>query len=170
MVLASYVFTCVHLFDRPGRNLHPYEYDTDSSSLFVSAVWQQGPAPDNPLIVNSDTLTVGSVLSLGIKTLEDKQARLSDIVSVADFVRSSYSWYEEENKQAIEAGLARDLEEYEQYRDVLFGNDDDTDDADDFVLSAFDLLPYSFLLQPVFETLEEDAKVGGMLFVMFPWL
>ena len=74
--------------------------------------WQQGPAPDGP-IMNGDALTYSSVYNMGLKILQDKRTRLSDIVVLADFLRGSYSWYEEENKEMLEDGLARPLEEYE---------------------------------------------------------
>jgi hypothetical protein len=117
-------------------------------------VHQIGPAPDILSIVNMDIIAYSTFQRAVQDSMEERTALLSEITSVEDFYERAYTWYKGDILEDYGAGI--DSEQRKLYTEI-----------DQKVEEKY--VPHSYIMQPVFETFDKDAKIVALIIGIIPW-
>jgi hypothetical protein len=114
----------------------------EEEGRILAPLWQVGPAPVNAGIVNLNLLSLASFDRLVDQVLLTREAAVSEVIDVLSLISYEYS----------SSGEEQDGEE---------ARSPSTEDAD--------LGPSAFILQPVYESFNDDARIVGVVFMEFKW-
>jgi hypothetical protein len=120
---------------------------------FYMPVFEIGPAPDILSIINMDTLAYTTFQRSFDDSLDLRKPLLSEITSVSEFFERAYTWYEGD------LSAEYDIAQRTESRKLIFEN----------ATTGEEYVPHSYIMQPVFESFEKDAKVVAMLIGIIPW-
>ena len=135
----------------PDQGIIPIIYPINQAleyEEFSIPLWQVGPAPDIPTLINHDLLTnTVSLQAMARNVIRKKSTRLSPVASFAPFYDQLYSWYDDDLFEEYDDHLAR-LERRTQSFETFSSQNKPPEN------------PSSSIVHPVYADFESDEVVA----------